>query len=167
LFGSRHFVRRFHVQLDKDLLYVVNADCVGVGELLAVHSGQGTLSRRQTDPVTLERVERVAGQLGVKTIRTWESIISGGSSDHAEWVNRGYRQAISILRENYRPISLPARIFAALLRIPDANQLDIGHIHTPADTIEAIRPQILEETAALAEAYVRDIDQEWGEVASH
>ena len=71
------------------------------------------------------------------------------------------------MRENYRPISLPARIFAALLRIPDANQLDIGHIHTPADTIEAIRPQILEETAALAEAYVRDIDQEWGEVASH
>jgi len=166
LFGSRQFVRRFHDQLDKDRFYVVNADCVGVGELLAVHSGQGTLSRRQTDPVTLERVERLAGQLGIKTLRTWESIISGGSSDHAEWVNRGYRHAISILRENYRPISLPARIFAALLRIPDANQLDISHIHTPADNIEGIRPQILEETAALAEAYVRDIDREWGGAAA-
>ena len=163
LFGSRQFVRRFHDQLDKDRFYVVNADCVGVGDLLAVHSGQGTLSRRQTDPDTLARVERVADQLGVKTIRTWESIISGGSSDHAEWVNRGYRHAISILRENYRPLSLPARLFAALLRIPDANQLDISHIHTPADTIEGIRPEILEETAALAEAYVRDIDQEWGQ----
>lgn len=41
LFGSRQFVRRFHDQLDKDLFYVVNADCVGVGELLAVHSGRG------------------------------------------------------------------------------------------------------------------------------
>ena len=160
LFGSRQFVRRYHDLLDKDRFYVINADCVGVGDLLAVHSGQGTLSRRHTDPGTLDRIDRVAAELGVKTIRTWESIISGGSSDHAEWVNRGYRHAISILRENYRKLSLPARIFAGILRIPDANQLELDHIHTANDNIEGIDPAILQASTDFAEAYIRDIDEE-------
>jgi Zn-dependent M28 family amino/carboxypeptidase len=160
LFGSRQFVRRFHTQLDKDKLYLVNVDCVGVGELLTVHTGQGVVRRKATDPATVERVERIAARRGVKTIRAWESIISGGSSDHAGWVDRGYKHAISLLRENYRPLSLPAWLFAALLRIPDANQLEIKHIHSPDDVITGINPQILEETTDIAEAYVREIDQE-------
>jgi len=161
LFGSRQFVRRFHDQLDTKLLYLINADCVGVGELLTVHTGQGVIRRRATDPATVERVERIAARLGVKTIRAWESIISGGSSDHAEWVDRGYRHAISLLRENYRPMSLPARILAALLHIPDANQLELNHIHSPNDTIEGINAQILEETTDVAEVYIREIDGEF------
>ncbi len=153
-------MRRYHNQLDKDRFYVINADCVGVGNLLAVHSGQGTLARRHTDPSTLDRIDRVAAELGVKTIRTWESIISGGSSDHAEWVNRGYRHAISILRENYRKLSLPARIFAGILRIPDANQLELDHIHTSKDNIRGINPEILQASTDFTEAYIRDIDGE-------
>jgi hypothetical protein len=159
LFGSRQFVRRFHDQLDQDTLYLINADCVGVGQLL-VHTGQGVIRRRATDPGTVERVERVAARLGIKTIRAWESIISGGSSDHAAWVERGYKHAVSLLRENYRPLSLPARLFAALLRLPDANQLELDHIHSPDDTLEGIKPRVLEETTDVAEAYVREIDRE-------
>ena len=159
LFGSRQFVRRFHDQLDRDKLYVINADCVGVGELLSIHTGQGVIRRRATDPATVERIERIAARLGVKTIRTWESIISGGSSDHAGWVDRGFTRATSLLRENYRRPSLPARLFAALMRIPDANQLEIKHIHSPYDTVEGIRPQALQETTDLAEAYIREIDK--------
>ena len=160
LFGSRQFVRRFHDQLDTSKLYLINADCVGVGELLTVHTGQGMIRRRATDPATVERIERIADRLGLKTIRAWESIISGGSSDHAEWVDRGYRHAVSLLRENYRPLTLPARLFAALMRIPDANQLELNHIHTPDDTIEMINPQVLEDTTDLAEAYIREIAKE-------
>jgi len=160
LFGSRQFVRRFHDQLDTGLLYLINADCVGVGELLTVHTGQGVIRRQATDLATVERVERIAARLGVKTIRAWESIISGGSSDHAEWVDRGYKHTISLLRENYHPTSLPARIFAALLRIPDANQLELNHIHSPDDTLEGINPQVLEETTDVAEDYIREIDRE-------
>jgi hypothetical protein len=157
LFGSRQFVRRFHDQLDASKLYLINADCVGVGELLTIHTGQGMIRRRATDPTTVERIERIADRLGIKTIRAWESIISGGSSDHAEWVDRGYRHAVSLLRENYRPLTLPARLFAAIMRIPDVNQLELDHIHTPDDTIEMIDPQILEDTTDLAEACIREI----------
>ena len=84
-----------------------------------------------------------------------------GSSDHAEWVDRGYDHVISLLRENYRPVSLPARLLAALLRIPDVNQLGNSWMHSPDDTIEAINPQVLEETTDMAEAYVREIDGEF------
>lgn len=160
LFGSRQFVRRFHSQLDRDRFYLLNADCVGVGEFLTVHTGQGLIRRRATDPATVERIERTAEQVGVRTIRTWESMVSGGSSDHAGWVDRGYRHAVSFLREDYRAPSLPARLFSALMRIPDASQLELRHIHTPADTIEGIDPRVLAGTTDVAEAYVREIDRE-------
>ncbi len=158
LFGSRQFVRRFHSQLDKNKLYVINVDCVGVGERLTVHTGQGIIRRRATDPSIVERIERIAAGLGVKTIRAWESIISGGSSDHAEWVDRGYTQAISFFRENYCPLSLPAKLVAWLLRIPDASQLELNHIHSPDDTLEGINPQVLQQTADVVEACLREID---------
>jgi len=158
LFGSRQFVRRFHSQLAKDRLYLLNADCVGVGQLLTVNTGKGVLRRHAANPTTIERLERLAGRLGIKTIRAWESVISGGSSDHAEWVDRGYTQATSLLREDPQPLSPPARLLAALLRIPDANQLKLDHIHTAQDTVAGINPQTLEQTTDLAEAYIREID---------
>lgn len=159
LFGSRQFVRRFHQKLDKHRFHLVNVDCVGVGELLTVHTGQGVLRRRATDPATVERIERIAAQLGIKTIRSWESMISGGSSDHAEWADRGYRHAVSFLRENPHPITLPARLLATLLRIPDANQLELKHIHTAQDTLEGINPRVLAETTEMVEAYIRELDE--------
>jgi hypothetical protein len=168
-FGSRQFVRRFDDQFDfdKDMLYLINADAVGVGELLTVYPGQGVIRRRAADLTTVERIERIAARLGVKTIRSWESIISGGSSDHAEWVDRGYNHVISLLRENYRPVSFPARLLAALLRIPHVNQLDNSWMHSPDDTIEVINPQVLEETTDMAEAYVREIDGEFHRAGLH
>jgi hypothetical protein len=160
LFGSRQFVRRFHHQLDRDSFYLINTDCVGVGERLTVHTGQGVLRRRATDPATVKRIERIAVQRNVPTVRSWESIISGGSSDHAGWAERGYRHAVSFLRENPYPISPPARILAALLRIPDANQLQLDHIHTVDDTLDGIDPRVLDETTDLVEMYVREVDRE-------
>ena len=158
LFGSRQFVRRFHNKLNKEKFHILNIDCVGVGEYLTVHAGQGVWKRRATDPETVSRIEKLASGLGIKTIRSWESPISGGSSDHAEWVERGYRHATSLIRENYRPLSLPARIYAWIMRIPYANQLELNHIHSPADTLEGIKPDVLHGTADLAEAYIREID---------
>lgn len=159
LFGSRQFVRRFHRKLDKEKFYILNVDCVGAGELLTVHAGQGVWRRKTTNPETVERLERLAAGLGIKTIRSWESPISGGSSDHAEWVDRGYRHATSFIREDYRPLSFPARIYAGLMRIPYANQLELRHIHSLQDTLDVIQADALQQTADLAEAYVRDIDR--------
>lgn len=158
LFGSRQFVRRFDAQLDKDKLYLINADCVGVGKMLTVHTGQGVLRRKPADPQTVALIESIARRLGIPTIRSWESFLSGGSSDHAGWVDRGYSNAVSLLRENTSRLSLPARLAAFILRIPDANQLDLDHIHSAADTLEGINPKTLEETADLAEIYMREID---------
>lgn len=158
LFGSRQFVRRFHNKLNKETFHILNIDCVGVGEYLTVHAGQGVWKRRATDPETVSRIEKLAASLGIKAIRSWESPISGGSSDHAEWVERGYRHATSLIRETYRPLSLPARIYAWIMRIPYANQLELNHIHSPADTLEGIKPNVLLGTTDLAEAYIREVD---------
>ncbi len=157
LFGSRQFIRRYAGQFDRRNLYVLNADCVGVGQTLTVHSGQGTWKHKPTDPLTVQRIERLAAEFNIPTVRSWESIISGGSSDHAAWVERGFRQVVSLLRENQRPPTLPARLVAALLRIPDANTLELKHIHTPADTLEVIQAPVLEVTTDMAEAYVREV----------
>lgn len=157
LFGSRQFIRRYAGQFDRRKLYILNADCVGVGEMLTVHSGQGTWKHKPTDPLTVQRVERLAAGFNIPTVRSWESVISGGSSDHAAWVDRGFRQVVSLLRENKRPPTLPARLVAAILRIPDANTLELKHIHTPADTLEMIQPPVLEVTTDMAEAYVREV----------
>ncbi len=158
LFGSRQFARRFGGKLDRDLLHLVNVDCVGVCEYVTVHTGQGTIRRRTTNPETVARIEGVAKDLGVKTIRSWESIISGGSSDHADWMDRGFGNTVSIIREDYRPLPLPAKLVASLLNIPDANMLDLNHVHTEKDTLENINVQVLEQSADMAEAYVRAVD---------
>jgi hypothetical protein len=157
LFGSRQFIRKFGAQLDREKLQIINADCVGVGQTLTVHTGQGTWTRHRTDPCSVARVERLAVQFNIPTVRSWESIISGGSSDHAAWIDRGFNQVISLLRENLRPPNWPIRLLAAVLRIPDANMLELKHIHTPADTLAVIDPQVLGTTVDLAEAYVREI----------
>jgi len=162
LFGSRQFVRRFHDRLSRDILYLVNADCVGVGESLTIHTGQGLIRRHATDAETVRRLERIARDQGAKTIRTWESIVSGGSSDHAEWVDRGYVHAVSLVRGDHHPSSIPGLVLAALLRVPDANSIRLDHIHSADDTIEGINPRILQESIDVAEAYVREIDEKLG-----
>jgi len=158
LFGSRQFIRRFHKKLNKDNFHILNIDCVGVCEYLTVHAGQGVWKRRKTSTETVERLERLASKFNIKTIRSWESPISGGSSDHAGWVDRGYRHATSLIREGEHPLSLPARIYAWLMRIPYANQFEIPHIHSLKDTLDLIKPEVLHGTADLAEAYIREID---------
>jgi len=158
LFGSRQFARRFGDQLDRELLHLINIDCVGVCEYVTVHTGQGVIRRRSTNPATVARIEDVAKKLGVKTIRAWESIISGGSSDHAGWMDRGFSNTVSLLREDYRPLPLPGKMVATLLRIPDANMLDLNHVHTEKDTIDNIKVEVLEQTTDMAEAYVRTLD---------
>ena len=144
---------------NRDVLYLINTDCVGVGELLTIHTGQGIVRRHPTHGETVQRLECIAANLSIKTIRTWGSILSGGSSDHAEWVDRGYVHAISLLRGNYYAPSLPGRIFAALLRLPDANSIRLDHIHSSDDTLEGIKPPVLEQTTDVAEAYIREIDE--------
>lgn len=160
LFGSRQFVRQAHDQLDKDKLHIINADCVGVGEYLTVHTGQGTINRKAADPTTVDRLQEAAQKHQVKTSRSWESIISGGSSDQAGWIDRGFMNTTLILRANKQKLSLPARIVGGILRIPDPNQYELDHIHTPDDTLGTINQDILESSTAVAEAYIRALDEE-------
>lgn len=159
LFGSRQFVRRFGADFPAERTAIVNVDCVGVGEVLGLYAGQGTFRRKPTDPEQLDRLEAIARQHGVPTVRTWESIISGGSSDHAEWVERGYRLTASLIREDYRRANLPARLLGALLRVPYVNQLELPHIHSERDTMEVIVPERLEQTVEVAETYGRQLVQ--------
>lgn len=160
LFGSRQFVRQAHDKLDKDKLHIINADCVGVGEYLTVHTGQGTINRKPSDRATVRRLEEAALEKGVKTSRSWESIISGGSSDQAGWIDRGFKNTTLILRANKLKLPFPARIVGAVLRIPDPNQYELDHIHTPDDTLETINQEVLESSADVAESYVRALDAE-------
>jgi hypothetical protein len=160
LFGSRQFVRQAHEQLDKDKLHIINADCVGVGEYLTVHTGQGTINRKTADQRTIERLETAAKKHQVKTSRSWESIISGGSSDQAGWIDRGFENTALILRANKQKLSLPSRLVAAILRINDPNQYELDHIHTADDTLETINQDVLESSTNVAEAYIRAIDIE-------
>lgn len=158
LFGSRQFVRRFAKSLNPDSLYIVNVDCVGVGERLTVHTGQGVFRKKPSDPQTVARMERLAAARNIKTIRSWESIISGGSSDHASWIDRGFTRTATILRENPGKQYWTARLIAFLLRIPDAHQMDLPHIHTLKDTLDGIRPETLAETLELTLDYIYDVD---------
>jgi hypothetical protein len=160
LFGSRQFVRQAHDQLDKDMLHIINADCVGVGEYLTVHTGQGTINRKAADPRTVTRLEVAAKLHHVETSRSWESIISGGSSDQAGWIDRGFMNTTLILRANKQKLSLPARIVGGILRIPNPNQYELDHIHTPDDTLGVINQDVLESSTSVAEAYIRAIDEE-------
>ena len=158
LFGSRQFVRQSHEELDKDKLHIINADCVGVGEYMTVHTGQGTINRKKAEQSTILRLEKAAEEKDVKTVRSWESIISGGSSDQAGWIDRGFKNTSLILRANKRSLSLPSRLVAAILRIKEPNQYELDHIHTPEDTLDTIVPDVLESSTDVAEAYIRAID---------
>ncbi|MGD2058509.1 MAG: M28 family peptidase [Anaerolineales bacterium] len=160
LYGSRQFVRQYGEKLDKKNTYIINADVVGVGETLLVHTGQGVIFRRQTDPQIVAALIDICERHDVPYTRSWESPISGGSSDHAEWVDRGFTKAISLLRENPRRLSLPARALAFLLRVPDPSQFDIQHVHSPRDTIDVIRADVLAHTVDVCEAYVRWVDSQ-------
>jgi hypothetical protein len=160
LYGSRQFVREFQAQLPPERTALINVDCVGVGEYLSVYAGQGGQPRRPVDPRQMEQLETIAQKHDVPTIRTWESIITGGSSDHAEWVECGYRRTASLIREDYHPPSLPARILGFLLRLPYVTQLELKHIHSTADTLEVVHPDRLEATAAIAEEFGRKMAEE-------
>lgn len=159
LYGSRQFVRQFGNQLDKQNTYIVNADVVGVGETLLIHTGQGVVFRRQTDPEIVSALTEICERREVPYTRSWESPVSGGSSDHAEWADRGFSKAISLLRENPKQLSWPARVLAFLLRVPDPSRFDIQHVHSPEDTIEVIRDDVLAGSVEVCEDYVRWIDE--------
>ncbi len=160
LFGSRQFLRQAHDRLDRDKLHILNADCVGVGEYLTVYTGQGTVRRKATEPSTVRRLELAAKQNNVKTNRSWESIVSGGSSDQAGWIDRGFTNTALILRANRQKLSLPARILAAVVRTPDPSQYELDHIHTPDDRLDVINQDVLESSTDVAESYIRALDQE-------
>ena len=160
LFGSRQFVKHSGSAFSPERTALVNVDCVGVGEYLSVYAGQGVFRRRGTDPASMAQLEAICREQGVPTLRVWESIISGGSSDHAEWVDRGYRKTASLIRENYRRPSLPARVLGALLRIPYVNQMELKHIHSAKDTVEVIVPERLEDIAVVVEQYGRQMAAE-------
>jgi len=65
--------------------------------------------------------------------RTMEAILEtltiGSSGDHAEWLENGFR-AITVIRENFKPTILLARVLAELLFITHQTLFEIEHVHT-------------------------------------
>lgn len=154
LYGSRHAARRFEAQLDKAKFHFVNVDVVGTAGEMLVCSGQAAFPRRFVAPAVVERVERLAANLGIETGRAWGGLIS---SDHAEWLQRGFRNVVWLMRDKPPQPSLLFRLVTAPLRIPNLAFSGHTHIHSPDDTLERIDPQALEQAADLVQAYVCEV----------
>lgn len=157
LFGSRQFVRKYDEKLSKEKLYVLNMDVVGVGSTIVITSGQGVVFRKRCDEKLLEMLEKACLEVGANFELSWESPITGGSSDHQEWVDRGYK-AMSIFREDKRGLSIFAKLFAKLLLIPHPTQFSLKHVHTERDDLKILKKETLLETVEVAESYLRKLD---------
>jgi hypothetical protein len=154
LWGSDAFVESHRTQLDPENTLIVNVDTVGRGNCLMAVSGEGVLRRRGVDGSLLEKWEQACRNVGACTIREWLTPLSG-SSDHAAWLNAGFRSALSIGRGNLVPIALPVRLLNRLLLVPaGAQQTDVSHIHSPGDDMAYIRPEYLAETSNAIRAFV-------------
>lgn len=143
--GSRHFVRKYSGSLKPADTTIVNLDCVGRGDSLAVVVGQGMIQKLKTDPGVLSHWHRSCQNNSIETIDLWLTFLTGGS-DQAAWLNRGFTRALTISHGK----SVPKRARTLLYRIfgipADPLDLDMSHLHSPMDTLEAIAPQALEKT---------------------
>jgi hypothetical protein len=154
LWGSDAFVEVHRTKLDPGNTLIVNVDTVGRGSCLMAVSGEGILRRRAVDNALLEGWEQACRRLGTCTIREWLTPLSG-SSDHAAWLNAGFRRALSIGRGNLVPIAPPVRLLNRLLAVPaGAQQTDVSHIHSPGDDLAHIRPECLDETGNAIRAFL-------------
>jgi hypothetical protein len=117
-------------------------------------SGEGVLRRRAVDDGLLQKWEQACRNVGVCTIREWLTPLSG-SSDHAAWLNAGFRRALSIGRGDLVPIAPPVQLLNRLLAVPaGAHQTDVSHIHSPGDDMAHIRPECLDETGSAIHAFL-------------
>jgi hypothetical protein len=77
------------------------------------------------------------------------------SSDHAAWLNAGFKRALSVGRGNVVPIALPLRLLNRLLGVPaGAQQTDISHVHSPSDNLANILPGCLDETTRVIRTFL-------------
>ena len=154
LWGSEAFVDKYHEHLDPQQTLIINVDTVGRGHCLMAVSGEGVLRRRAVDASVLLQWEQACRTVGACTIREWLTPLSG-SSDHAAWLNAGFKRALSIGRGNLVPIALPLRLLNRLLGVPaGAQQTDISHVHSPSDNLPNILPGCLDETTRVIHTFL-------------
>lgn len=159
LFGSRQFLKSFGNKIDKNRLSVINLDGLGVGDTFSVLKGQGIIFRKKTDPSLVNSLRDACDEKGAQWKYYWETLITGSSGDHAEWLEKGFK-AITVIRENYKPPTLPARVAARLLFIPYQTQFEAGHIHTIGDTLNIIETEKLEKTVEIVQEMITRIKQQ-------
>jgi len=159
LFGSRQFLKSLGNKIDKNKLFVINLDGLGVGNTFSILKGQGVIFRRKADPTLVNLLRDICDEKGAQWKYYWETFITGSSGDHAEWLEKGFK-AITVIRENCKPTTLPARIAARLLFIPYQTQFEVEHIHTTLDTLETIEQKKLEKTVDIVQEMMTRIKQQ-------
>lgn len=154
LWGSEAFVEKHQRHLDPLNTLIVNVDTVGRGKCLMAVSGEGILRLRAVDEAILQKWEQACQAVGACTIREWLTPLAG-SSDHAAWLNAGFKRALSVGRGNLVPISLPIRLLNSILGVPaGTQQTDVSHVHSPADNLAKIQPASLDETYRAIRAFL-------------
>lgn len=156
LFGSRKWVSKHAKDMDKKRTYVLNLDCVGRGEQFFINNGQGAIFKKRSDPQIVRLLQEACEELGLQHNLCW-----GGNTDHYEFVKRRFRCA-SLLRCDVDEAILPERILDAVFHIPTTRDVSprLIWIHSEDDTGEHIDKKKLEETADLAELFVRKLSKE-------
>jgi len=155
LFGSRKWVNKHINEIDKERTYVLNLDCVGRGERFFVIKGLGMMFKKHSDPMLFDVLTSVFSELELSYEECWT-----GSSDHAEFVNKGFRTC-AIFRFNVENANVARTILRKLFRIPiKTNNIPYGDwIHTEKDTVENIDEQKLEETTLVVVRFIERLDE--------
>jgi len=157
--GSRYFVRKYADSLKPSETTIINLDCVGRGDSLAVVAGQGMIQKLRTNPDILGQWRRSSQRDGIRTIELWLTFLTGGS-DQAAWLKRGFSRALTVSHG----VAVPKRARTVLYRLlgirVEPVDLDMSHLHSEDDSLEAITPQALESTRTAVVRFVELLTRE-------
>jgi len=159
LFGSRQFLKSFGDKINRNKLFVINLDGLGVGNTFSILKGQGIIFRRKADQTLVNLLRDICDEKGAQWKCYWETFITRSTGDHAEWLEKGFK-AITVIRENHRSTTLPTKIVARLLFVPYQTQFEAEHIHTTGDTLEIIEQEKLEKTVDIVQEMITRIRQQ-------
>lgn len=145
LHGSRLFVKTHADSLRSATTTIVNLDCVGRGNMLGVVAGQGLIKHEHVDPDVLALWRTSTNGLTSQSREIWLTQMTG-LSDQVAWLQRGFARALTVMHGVESHSSLRALLYKGFSVPVDPTYLDLRHMHSPADSLEAIAPQALETT---------------------
>lgn len=156
--GSYSFVEKYKRTLVPQQTVIINVDGAGCGRNLFVGSGQGILRRKAVEPALLAAWERACNQLSAPFTNEWLTVLTG-TTDQAVWLDASYLRSLNVGRGELVPVSPPARLFYRLLAVPiGTHQTDVLlNIHSPADSLQNIQREALEETVRVVHSLILEI----------